>query len=66
MKLSLWQKIQLKLSGNAFLEYRRKPGWSGSLPFYVFRCPKHGLMEDYPHGYQKELRCIECFKEAHG
>lgn len=64
MKLTFWQKLQLKLSGHTFLEYRKRPGWRGHLPFYVFKCEKHGLMIDYPHGFDERLDCIKCFEET--
>ena len=51
VKLNLFQKIILKLQGHVFIENRTRPGWSGSLPFYMFWCPIHGLVEDYAHGY---------------
>jgi hypothetical protein len=43
-----------------FLGFITKPGWSGELPYYRFRCPVHGLVEDYPHGYDEALLCPHC------
>jgi len=60
VKLTLFQKIILKLNGRVFIENRVKPGWSDSLPFYAFKCDEHGLVEDYPHGYEKRLECPKC------
>ncbi len=64
IKLSFIQKIKLRLFGNVFTERRTRPGWSGSLPFYAFKCEVHGLVEDYPHGYRAILRCTECQNES--
>jgi len=60
IELTLFQKIILKLNGRVFIGNRVKPGWSGSLPFYAFKCDEHGLVEDYPHGYEKRLECPKC------
>ena len=43
-----------------FLGFIRRADWSGELPYYRFRCPVHGLVEDYPHGYHSILVCPEC------
>jgi len=45
------QRLELFLTGIAYVGHRRRPGWKGSLPFFAFRCPIHGIVEDYPHGY---------------
>jgi len=58
------QRLELLLTGKAFVGYRKlSPKWKEALPFYAFRCPKHGLVEDYPHGYHERLKCPECVKE---
>uniref|UniRef100_A0A6M3M551 Uncharacterized protein n=1 Tax=viral metagenome TaxID=1070528 RepID=A0A6M3M551_9ZZZZ len=49
--MNLWQRFNLWIRGYVYVEHRRHPGWSGSIPFYMFRCPIHGLVEDYAHGY---------------
>ena len=60
VELTLVQKIILKLFGIVFTENRMKPGWRGPLPFYAFKCPVHGLVENYPHGYNERLKCPLC------
>jgi hypothetical protein len=27
------------------------------LQFYAFKCPVHGIVENYPEGYERVLRC---------
>ena len=60
VELTLVQKIILKLSGHVFIENRIRPGWRGPLAFYVFKCPEHGLVEDYPRGFTGRLECPKC------
>jgi len=54
------QRLKLHLTGRAYIGHRKKPGWKEPLPFYKFRCPKHGIVEDYPHGYNERLDCPLC------
>jgi hypothetical protein len=63
VELSLAKKIVLKLSGAVYMGHCTRPGWSGSLPFYVFECPVHGLVENYPQGYHGRLDCPLCLQE---
>jgi hypothetical protein len=60
VELTLTQRIKLEILGITPTEKRRLPGWSGELQFYAFKCPIHGIVEDYPHGYKQELRCRKC------
>ena len=62
--MNLWQRFNLWLRGYVYMGHRRRPGWSGSLPFYMFRCPIHGLVENYPAGYEEKLRCPHCTEEG--
>ena len=61
--LPLLSRLQLKLFGYAYVRHRRQPGWRGLLPFYAFKFGVHGLVEDYPHGYNKRLDCPSCMRE---
>jgi len=63
LSLPLLRRLQLKLFGYAYIGHRRQPGWKGPLPFYAFKCRVHGLVEDYPHGYNKRLDCPLCIRE---
>ncbi|MCK4702888.1 hypothetical protein KAT55_05980 [Candidatus Bathyarchaeota archaeon] len=62
VRLSLLQKIRLLVTGAVPTSRRSRTGWSGSLPFYAFKCPVHGLVENYPQGYERVLRCPYCYK----
>jgi len=65
IKLNLLQRIILKLNGRVFVGNRVKPGWSGFLPFYAFKCEEHGLVEDYPYGYEGRLECPKMWANKH-
>ncbi len=60
VKLNLYQRIALVLGiGRVKESVRRYEGWSGSIPFYVFKYRINGetfLMLDYPHGYDRRFR----------
>jgi len=60
IKLTLVQKIRLKLLGITPTKKKKLPGWRGEIQFYAFKCPTHGVVEDYPHGYRKILLCKKC------
>jgi hypothetical protein len=62
VRLGLLQKIRLIVTGAVPTSRRSRPGWSGSLQFYAFKCPVHGLVENYPQGYERVLRCPYCEK----
>jgi len=56
VELTRTQRLKLALFGKVYLEERTRPTWSGYLPFYAFHCPKHGIVEDYPHGYYNPFK----------
>jgi hypothetical protein len=64
IRLNLLQRIKLMITGAVPTSRRSRPGWTGSLQFYAFRCPVHGLVENYPQGYEKVLRCPHCDNSA--
>lgn len=57
------QRLEIRLLGKTFRGYRARDGWRQPLPFYAFRCPVHGYVEDYPHGYAERLDCPLCSRE---
>ena len=62
-RISLINRLKLELRGYVYLEDRIEPDWKGSLPFYIFKCPVHGYVESYPHGFEKKLVCPRCLEE---
>ena len=59
LKLSLAQRLQLKVTGAVPTERRSRPVWRGELQFYAFKCPVHGIVENYPQVYREVLVCPE-------
>jgi len=58
--LPLGKRIVFRIFGRVYLEHRQHEGWSEPNPFYLVNCPIHGPYEDYPHGFDGELRCPRC------
>ena len=59
-KISSYQILKLRLSGSVYIGDFKLPGWSGELPFYVFKCDEHGFVVNYPEGHDEILRCPFC------
>jgi hypothetical protein len=58
--LSSYHILKIRLSGSVFIGNFRLPGWSDELPFYAFKCEKHGFVVNYPTGYEQRLICPFC------
>jgi hypothetical protein len=63
MRLSFFQRVKLRLGGCVYVGDRMREGWRGPIPFYAFRCPRHGVVEDYEHGFSRYLCCPKCLEE---
>jgi len=66
INLTLIQKFKLKINGQVYIEHRTRPRWKGSLPFYAFKCPVHGIVIDYAHGVDDFLSCPKCWEDKFG
>ena len=51
------------MSGHVYVGDRYKERWKEPIPHYAFKCPKHGIIVDYPHGYNQRLECPKCREE---
>jgi len=60
IELSWVQRLILRLSGRVYVEHRTRSGWRGPIAFFAFRCPEHGTVIDYRHGFNNRLECPEC------
>ena len=60
-RLTILQRLMLKIGFKVYIGHRIHPSWKDSLPFYAWRCPDCGdLAIDYPHDYKKILQCPHC------
>jgi len=62
-RLSLRQRLMLRLRGYVYLRHEQHLGWRGPLPIYLVQCEKYGVFQDYPHGFTGHFHCPECFEE---
>lgn len=58
-ELSSWQRFVLNIKGRVYIGMYAKPGWNGTLPFYVAKCPRCGPQIMRPRG-KGWLQCPEC------
>lgn len=64
-RLSLFQRMLLKLRGYVFLRYEKREGWNDYLPIYLVKCERHNIyFEDYPHGHSGYFCCPLCFADT--
>jgi hypothetical protein len=52
--------LRYRRSDAEFLGFIQRPGWTGELPYYRFKCQIHGRVENYPHGFDHYLECPHC------
>ena len=62
-RIKLLNRLKMQLSGYVYTGNKSREGWRGSLPHYQFECPVHGLVENYPSGYDQRLECPLCLAE---
>ena len=63
-RLNLIERIKMLLNGYLYVGHEKLEGWKEPVPFYVFKCPKHGYVKTYRMGYNESLICPECLKES--
>jgi hypothetical protein len=62
-EIDFMDRIKILIKGSTYIGHYKNDGWKGSLPFYRFKCNKHGIVENYAKGYSKRLVCPLCIKE---
>ena len=62
LKLSSYQRMQLRLFGYAKVGVHRDQKNGIRSPIFVAECKRHGIYVDTPHGNPPELRCGRCEK----
>ena len=65
VELSLTQKLRLKIFGHVSVGTRMKKGWRAPIEHFAFKCPVHGIVVDYKHGYRERLDCPKCLEEKY-
>lgn len=65
-QLSYGQRLSLKIRGRVFLRYEVRDDWIRPLPIYAANCDRHGVYEDYPHGWNEKLECPLCLLKRIG
>ncbi len=59
-KVTLIDRLKIRLTGSAYLGNHKIYGCKESLPFYAFLCKEHGIVKNYVKGYAKRLECPLC------
>ena len=62
-RINLLNRLRVMLEGHVYIGHRKQEDWSGELPFYRFRCPVHGVVENYSSGHDRQLKCPLCLAE---
>ena len=62
-ELSFIQKLRLKIFGYVPVGTRIKEGWKAPIKHYAFKCPKHEIVVNYPHGFKQRLSGPKCQEE---
>ena len=57
---SIPEILKYRRADGEFLGFLTRPGWRGELPYYRFKCTIHGVVENYPQGYDDALLCPHC------
>ena len=62
-RLKLLERLKLRLNGYLYVGDQMKEGWKTPQSFYMFECPVHGVVKNYPKGYSQRLECPICVEE---
>ena len=61
VKLPLRVRFYLAVCGFCPIITLKTDGW-GPLAFYLVKCPRHGIVISYPHGYEGYFICPLCVR----
>ena len=62
--LSFLQLLILWVTGSVLVGMIKVDGWRATMPFYIIKCPHHGLQMSYPSGFDKKLACPKCLNDS--
>ena len=58
------QRLKISLFGRVCLGWFKKPGWSGYIRVYAFKCRVHGYVANQTRGGKGTVICPLCAKET--
>ncbi|MGD0804358.1 MAG: hypothetical protein ABSA11_09830 [Candidatus Bathyarchaeia archaeon] len=58
-----YHALRITLNGHVHIGDFKMHGWKAAVPFYAFRCEKHGIVVNYPAGHMEKLLCPFCLDE---
>jgi len=59
-KLDWWKRLRINRGYPVPIGKQTRPGWINPTMFYAFKCDKHGIVTNYPHGHKQILSCPKC------
>lgn len=62
-KPTILERLLNHYAGATLIGFIKNPGWKGELPYYRFKCERHGIVENHVQGFSDELRCPRCQEE---
>jgi len=62
-RIKLIEKLRIQLQGHFYVGDEKREGWKEPAPIYMFKCSKHGYVQNRVKGYDERLECPECLKE---
>ena len=62
-RLKLLDRLKFRLNGHLYVGEQMKEGWKTPQSIYLFECPVHGVVKNYPKGYTQRLECPICVEE---
>jgi hypothetical protein len=57
---SIPEILKYRRADGEFLGFLTMPEWKGELPYNRFKCTIHGIVDNYPQGYDEALLCPYC------
>ena len=58
------KRVIYRLFGRVRIDVRVTNDEGATSQFYLAKCRYHGPFEDFPHGWEDELRCPSCWGEV--
>ena len=59
-RISIINRLRIQLRGHINRGVKEHPETKAKIEYFAFKCPIHGIVEDYPHGHARILECPKC------